>query len=226
MAKIKRVKDKLYMPPLKKYEVYDRFPWKLIIQLLLMIFTSCQAFFVVNQSTSYAYSQYFQWNNLFLGLGQAQGSSNTITNSYNIFDIQSLQGFIQYTVSSYYNINSLTIPDYDYYYQNDGTRVPPLLLVNYFNNKKAVDDGYAFSYNLTEIDLGPISSPDVQTFLQQVKNFEIRFFLIHYVEDFLRLESNCYEWEIIQTYDNSYRGTILVELNTLRKICGESNCKL
>ena len=108
MVKITRLKDRLYMAPLKKYEIYGKFPWKLIIQILLITFTTCQTILVVNQSQTYSYSQYTLWNMLFLN-EDVQSSDTTITNTYNIFSANSLKTYISKTVNTYFDVNSNTI---------------------------------------------------------------------------------------------------------------------
>lgn len=224
MVKITRLKDRLYMPPMKKYEVYGRFPWKLVIQILLIVFTTCQTLLVVNQSTTYSYSQYTLWNKLFLNK-DVQGSDTTITNTYNVFGISSLRDYIQTTVDRYFDINSYTIDDYGYDYNSDGTKKPAKLLVEYFDNSDAFDDGLVIEYDLYKNDLGPITSPFLQDYLEQAKRFEIRFTLIHKLDQYVNLASTCYEWDIVQKYDYSTHGAITVELDPNRRTCSNGNCK-
>ena len=212
------------MPPLKKYEVYGRFPWKLVIQILLIVFTTSQALLVVNQSTTYSYSQYTLWNKIFLNKN-VQGSDTTITNTYNIFGISSLTSYIQSTVDSYYDINSHTIDDYLYKYQDDGTKKPAKLLVEYFDNSDAFNKGLEIEYSLYKNDLGPITDPNLQDYLRQAKKFEIQFTFIHKLDQYVSLASTCYEWEIVQKYDYSTHGAITVQLDPNRKTCGDANGK-
>ena len=225
MVKITRLKDRLYMPPLQKYEVYGKFPWKLIIQILLITFTTCQTLLIVNQSTMYSYNQYTLWNKLFLN-HDVQGSDTTITNSFNIFEISKLKSYIQTTVDRYFDINSHTIDNYYYDYESDGTKKPVKLLVEYFDNENAFDLDLKIEYSLYQNNLGPISDPDLQSYLNQAKHFEIRFTLIHRVDTHANLASTCYEWEIVQKYDYSTHGTITVELLPNRKTCEKSQRNL
>lgn len=223
MVKITRLKDRLYMAPLKKYEKYGKFPWKIIIQILLIVFTTSQTLLVVNQSTTYSYNQYTLWNKLFLNRN-VQGSDTTITNSYNIFGISHLIAVIQDTVERYYNINSQTIDNYGYKYESDGDKKPVRLLVEYFDNSKAFKMGYEIEYELNPSDLGPFSQDNLHEYLDQVKTFEIRFTLLHHLNKHMGLASDCYEWNIIQKYDYSSHGTINSILDPSRTTCGDTNC--
>ena len=193
MVKITRLKDRLYMSPLKKYEKYGKFPFKIVIQILLVLFTTCQVILVVNQDTTYAYNQYILFNYLFLN-NDVQGSDTTITNSYNIYGINSLTKYIQTSVDRYYDINSHSIDNYNYYYNSDGLKVPAKLTIEYLDNAKALNDGYKIEYSLYSTDIGPFSDKhDVKSFLNNVKKFEVRFKLIHDLDRYVELASDCYE---------------------------------
>jgi hypothetical protein len=224
MVKITRLKDRLYMSPLQKYEVYGKFPWKLVLQVLLITFTTCQTLLIANQSTTYSYSQYTLWNKLFLNK-DVQGSDTTITNSYNIFGINSLNSYIQTTVERYFDINSHTIDNYEYHYESDGTKKPAKMLVDYFDNDKALRLGYSLEYSLYQNNLGPFSQPQIQDYLEEVKNFEIRFDFIQKLNKHTNVASKCYEWTIVQKYDYSTHGVITASLNPERISCESEKCK-
>jgi len=60
------LRDKLILGPIDKYILYDRFPWKLMIHLLLILFTSMQVMYLAKTLSSYRTYEMTQWNNLFL----------------------------------------------------------------------------------------------------------------------------------------------------------------
>lgn len=225
MVKIESLKDRLYMAPIKKYEKYGRFPYKMVIQILLVLFTSCQVLLIVNHSTTYSYSQYTLFNKLFLNKN-VQGSDTTITNTYNIYGIPSFTNYIQTTVDRYYDINSHTIDNYNYNYDSDGLKHPPKLLFEYFDNTKAIESSSLIEYSLTTNNLGPFSQSDIKDFLNNVKNIHIKFSLIHKLDQYIDLPSQCYEWTIIQKYNYAQHGTIVAELSTDRHTCDTSDCNV
>ena len=225
MVKIARIKHRLYMPPMKKYEVYGKFPWKIVIQILLIVTTTSQTLLIVNRSSTYSYSQYTLWNKLFLNK-DVSGSDTSITNSYNIFGISGLKGFVQKTVDRYYDINSYTIDNYQYHYNDNGEKKSPKLLVKYFDNEQALRKGYEIEYDLYKNDLGPFTMSDVQDYMEYVRKFEIQFTLRHKLDKYVNLATRCYEWEIKQKFDYSFHGVILTELDPRRSTCGETNSNL
>ena len=210
------------MPPMKKYEVYGKFPWKIVIQFLLIVSTTSQTLLIVNRSTTYSYNQYTLWNKVFLNK-DVEGSDTSITNSYNIFGINGLKSFVQKTVDRYYDVNSFTIDDYDYHYSSSGYKKPPKLLFQYYDNDRALGKGYELEYKLYDNDLGPFSSPDIQDFMDQVKKFEIHFLLVHKLDKHVNLASRCYEWNIVLKFDYSYHGVVEAKLDPKRQTCGDTN---
>ena len=224
MVKIDNIKHRLYMPPMKKYEVYGKFPWKLVIQILLVAATTSQIMLIVNRNTSYSYSQYTLWNKLFLNK-DADGSDTSITNSYNIFGINQLKQFISKSVDKYYDINSYTIDNYEYHYEDDGKKKPPKLLVHYYDNEKALDRGYDFEYKLYDNDLGPFSKSDAQDYMEQVKEFEIDFTFKHKLDKHVNLASDCYFWDLKQKFDFTFHGVVETKLNTELRNCNNADSK-
>lgn len=91
------LKERLYMQPLDKYRVYDRFPWKLVIHILLVILTTCQVVLMVIPNGQYSYNQYIIWNKLFCNL-EASSEDTDVTNSFNLFSIEDIRGFVDITV--------------------------------------------------------------------------------------------------------------------------------
>lgn len=212
------IKQRLYMPPIEKYEKFDRFPWKIIIQALLVIFTTVQALLVVNQITSYSYSQYLLWNKLFLNLN-VQGSDTSITNSYNLFSIQELISFVERTADIYYHINKHTVDIYSYEHDSNGDKEPIKMYVDYLHYEDVKDLGYQFEYDITESDLGPFSHLNPKKYLDKVKRFEMKFTLNHHLNHHMDLSSNCYQWKITQLFDYSMHGVINTMLSTERSTC-------
>lgn len=224
MSKIRNLKDQLYMSPLRKYEIYGKFPWKLVIQILLMIFTACQVLIIINDSTSYSYNQYTLWNKIFLNK-DVEGKDTSIANTFNIYGSTQLKSYIKQTVDNYYDINSHTIDNYEYHYQDNGDKKPVKMLVEYYDYTKAFKKGYEIEYLLSNNDLGPFAKESLHEYLDQVIKFELRFTLIHNLNKHMSLFNDCYEWNILQIYDYSAHGHIKASLKPTRKSCGDANCK-
>jgi hypothetical protein len=212
------IKQRLYMPAIEKYERFDKFPWKLMIQVLLVVFTTIQAVVVVNTIANYSYSQYLLWNKLFLNQ-DVSASDTSIINYYNLFSMGEVISFINNTANIYYNINENTVDTYSYDYDNHGDIEPIKLYVDYLNYENVKDLGYQFEYNITETDLGPFTLFNPKKFIDSVKRFQMKFTLNHYVSEDLDLSSNCYKWKLTQEYDYSTHGVVNAVLAVERSSC-------
>ena len=208
------IRDRLYMPPLEKYEVYGRFPWKIALHLLLVALVTCEIIVVVNRGAMYSLDQYRLWNLLFQD-NDTNGAAPSIINSYNLFSRSELYEYVQQMVSRYYDVNDFTLEEYGYFWVN-GMKKPPLLEVEYVDSTKDQQ------FLLTRTDLGPLGKKSLDSFLSEVRKFTLTFHLMHHLPESMHFFSTCYEWVITQTYDFSSRGPINVTMDSNSKRCKES----
>ena len=96
-TKAMTLKERLYMPPLEKYLVYDKFPWKLVIHILLVILTTSQVVLMVIPNSQYSFNQYVIWIKLFCNLNAGQDDTD-VSNSFNLFSIKDVNTFVNATV--------------------------------------------------------------------------------------------------------------------------------
>lgn len=134
------LRDRLYMNPLDKYKIYNRFPWVLCIAISLAFCTSFQVILVITTSTNYSYSQMQLWNDIFLNR-DIEGEDTVIVNSFNLFNLVKLRKFFKETVEviltqRYYHINKYTIDDYEHADQEKGEPIMRMY-INYLDRDKA-----------------------------------------------------------------------------------------
>ena len=212
-----------YLSPIKRYEKYGRFPWKLVVSLLLTIFTTCQVLLIVNKSTSYAYSQYALWNSLFLN-HNIQGSTFPIVNTYNLFSSGDAKNYVAKSVERYFRINSHTVDAYDYFYDDQGHKKPPKILINYMNVPRSLNRDFRISYDLHPDSLGPFSI-DPDYFLSQVRDLQIDYSLKHDMNKHVEISNTCFIWDISQIFDYKSHGVITVSLEVHRRTCHPNDNK-
>lgn len=131
------LKERLYMPPLEKYRIYDKFPWKLVIHILLVILSTAQVVLMVIPNGQYSYNQYTIWNKLFCNL-EAGPEDTEITNSFHLFSIADINSFVNITVEviliqNYYHVNNKTNDNYKYFKDDDGEIKPIKMYVMYYD---------------------------------------------------------------------------------------------
>ena len=88
--------DHLFMHPVEKFEVYGKFPWKLVVSILLLILTSAQVLLLTMPDGQYSYNQLILWNKLFLN-GRATGDDYDIVDEYHFYTIEEMRKFVEKT---------------------------------------------------------------------------------------------------------------------------------
>ena len=208
------------MDPIGKYRKYGHFPWKLVVHLLLLLFTSMQIVVIVVESANYSYNQYIVWNKLFLVRGVA-GDSTGLTYNYYLFSISDLNDYFSRTVDNYFNINLHSVDTYELHSDSQGIE-PMRLYVSYLDSDKAVEKGYRYSYDITQDEFGPLDVDNARDFLNGVQSFYIEMKIRHKLPSKVILASDCFEWKIRQIYDYSLHGPINVSLDLDATICDEA----
>ena len=209
---------------MKRYEIRGKFPWKLVVHLLLTMLSTSQVLLTVHHSSQYSYNHYILWNKLFLNR-EADSSDTEITNSFNIFSYSDLRSFISTTISTYYNLNRYSIDNYEYDYEEDGTRLSPNLLIKYYDNNKALNEGFSITYDLKVNELGPFDSADAERFLENVERFEIFFKFRHEHDRITNLHSKCFIWHIRQIFDFKFHGVVQAKLDVEKLDCFSEDSK-
>ena len=51
------INDKISLSPIDKYRIYGKFPWKMLIHIMLILATTMQAIVVINSTTDYCRGQ-------------------------------------------------------------------------------------------------------------------------------------------------------------------------
>ena len=218
MEKRMSLRDRLYMPPLKKYSAHGRYPWKIAVHLLIVIFTSIQVILVINRAAMYSLGHSILWNVLFLDRDANGATESLMINSYNLFSEAEVRKYVQRTVDVYYDVNGETFGEYSFQWEK-GEKKPLKLWVEYLDEDYMRDKGLLHEYELTRLDLGPLRNGKAKAFLNSVRVFQVEFALEHHISHKVPLASNCYTWKIIQVYDFSARGVVNVSLQLDRTLC-------
>ena len=221
------LKEKLYLAPTKKYKKYGKYPWELVVSVLLILFTTCQVVLMVQMMSTYSYSQVMIWNQLFLN-SDVSGSDTEITNTYTVFYLDHLSKYISNLVEvsptqRYYDLNSHTFDDYEYIW-TDGFKKPPRLLVRYINEPN--ENRFPRDFDLTRLDLGPLSRSRIKEFMNIVDYFEISFSVKQRLSRDMPVADECYQWTINQMFDFSYRGSVDSYQDIKRTICDGYQCEV
>jgi hypothetical protein len=217
------LRDKLYMQPIDKYLHYGRFPWKLLIHLLLVLLTSLQVVLILIPLNTYSISQMTLWNKLFLN-PNADSDDTSLVFSFNIFSIKDLEDYILTVNQVYFNLNEYTVDEYTLHKQH-GHIKPIEMTVQYLDYNDVDNGGYDYNYKLQLNDLGPFYSLSPKSYVDHIKRFQLSFEIKHKVASDLQLAVTCFEWQITQNYDYYCHGLFIVTMDAVVNNCSSDNSK-
>lgn len=213
------VKEKLTFSPIDKYVKYDRFPFKLLIHILLVILTTIAAISMATGSNSVFKSQRTVWFKL-VNLDPVEPRNH-------LYTINQLQDHLYLTVTNLNALETIVFQDI----QKNETKYT--LSVEYLYPGSHLDQnvsrefqhqGNIFKYDIPDIING-ITCPfllndtnSLKTFAQQVKSFTFN-------ADNLRLKQSHGDhdiyscWKLHLEYTMASYSHVMVELTTLQKNC-------
>eukprot|EP00347_Sterkiella_histriomuscorum_P001498 403371804 len=237
------LRSKVMMGPIEKYKHYsnnykflnnsqiiDRFPWKLLIHVLLLILTSAQIIIIVDNTGDYSRVQEIQF--LYQFLDSDTSYKEEATNHYKyIFNLKDLQKFVEKSIQSYYSIESPeNLEEYGLLKHENakGDLIPiPLNLESEFLPGW---DTKLFTqiYNLTDQNYGPFNLTNLKDgvlkkYVRFVQRFQIRYKIREFLPQSAMPDASCYQWIIIQKFEFEQRSTIRVDLDYERESCFKSD---
>jgi hypothetical protein len=118
------------MNPIEKYEKLGRFPYKMIVHILLVVFTTCQVVLIVSEANKYSRSQERFLYNMFVDEGDKRSVDfNRIAYLYSVDDVKK---HVATSVQNFYTLNTKSLEIVQF------TSGSPYLAmeVNYIDNSK------------------------------------------------------------------------------------------
>lgn len=101
--------DKILLGPIDKYRKYNRFPWKFLLHIIMIIITTFQVLYVTTYSSNFAYNARLYWN--FLFMTAPDGTIMDVGQPIYLYTTTSMIDFVQNTVDNYYALNSTVVFD-------------------------------------------------------------------------------------------------------------------
>jgi hypothetical protein len=119
--------DKITMGPIEKYQKWNRYPWKMVVHIMLIALTTLQVVITIESDSNYtstystgSSSQNEKYNRLmdrvFL---TPEGGGDEISERY-IFNAVELKTFIESSISNYYSLNEKSFEHYSYNFDMNG----------------------------------------------------------------------------------------------------------
>ena len=107
------INDKISLSPIDKYRIYGKFPWKMLIHIMLILATTMQAIVVINSTTDYCRGQERVFYNNMISDSDKEDPDYPRVNY--IYSITQLREHLSWSIENYFKLseNSLEKVTYD-----------------------------------------------------------------------------------------------------------------
>jgi len=184
------LRDRLYMLPVERYEKYGKYPWRLLIDVLLLVFTTSQLLLIVTPNNIYAQNQLRLWEKVL------------VPDPPQIYSVAELQKMLQKTISNFKKIDRDS-------FGGNYTLMDEISLhaYEYDNISKVIHE------KVTEEDLGSINK-DAMKFLHSVVHFYLEFKVDHTIP-----KGRCFSWTLMQRFNFEHSGPMTVSMDSQYEAC-------
>ena len=213
---MKKKSDDIHkLDPITLYSLHGIFPYKMIIHILIVIFTTIQVILLISNNNIYSRSQENFIYNLFVSQG------DELSKDKNLYSVHEVKKHVINSIDSYFNLddNSLEmIKDID-----DNTEIFMDVAFLSIKDKLLKHKNVSFLeyYTLTKDNYGPFNqdSKKLSLFLKSISSFTLNFTLEMYIPNDHTNTLDCSKWNINQIYNFKSRGFFKVTLDLQKKQC-------
>ncbi len=203
----------LFLNPIQKYSIYNKFPYSLFIHIGLIIFTSFQ---ILTLHTSFQRTQKHLIYQYFMDEEEDKLDFDYKKKKY-LYSIEEIQNILNKSLSNYFNIGNNSIENI--LFENE--KPIPYLIGKNLKDKKGIKELNKYKiYYLSKDNLGPFNDElEASEFIKSLLYFNVNYtiqtqFPVRYAD---HLE--CYKWRITQHFSFETRGIFLLTLKVKRQSC-------
>lgn len=202
--------------PITKFTKFGKFPYKLIVHVLLVIFTTMQVVILISQTNRYSRAEERFFYNLFIS--NEDKRDDDYKKETLLYTPKMIRKHVLDSIYNFYTINqnSMEITEYD-------SDEPFILMdVSYINIKTKDGLERKDSYVITENVHGPFDEYDdiqMKYFLNTVSSFRLNYTVKTLVPNENIKMYDCNLWKIYQIYSFESRASFIVKLNIEKLTC-------
>ena len=220
--------DKIVLSPLDQYVIYGKFPYFMIIHIVLLVLNTLQVTIILSGFNEYFRAQEKSFINALIS--ESPKEARDYPKVKYLYTIQELKEHIKDSVEKMRNIGQTFFNNITYVHEN-GTEYEAgffKMEVEYKSNLTEMkQEDYNITlkktYNISEDDLGPFSyeEEDIKKYIDSIYLFSIEYNLKIYFTRYLKEYQDCFIWNIIQTYDFTRSAHFTVSLLISNLQCEE-----
>ena len=226
----KYTNDQMFLNPLEKYAIYNKFPFVLTLHIFLVIFLMYQLIHNCPENEEGRHFKHFLYE-MFLPLDDDNDGKDKTGFTYQqhlyIYNIDELKDVINKSLSNYFDIENISIENISYMYKNDsGKASSPEMYVNYLRDKMSELPG-KLSFELNLDDFGPLNdNENAKIFINNITSFKIVYYLMTIFPNSNQnkdKEQKCIGHEIEQIYSFENAANIDLYLKYNKISCFNNN---
>ena len=220
--------DKIVLSPLDQYVIYGKFPYFMIIHIVLLVLNTLQVTIILSGFNEYFRAQEKSFINALIS--ESPKEARDYPKVKYLYTIQELKEHIKDSVEKMRNIGQTFFNNITYVHEN-GTEYEAgffKMEVEYKSNLTEMkQEDYNITlkktYSISEDDLGPFSyeEEDIKKYIDSIYLFSIEYNLKIYFTRYLKEYQDCFIWNIIQTYDFTRSAHFTVSLLISNLQCEE-----
>ena len=225
----KFAKDQMFLNPLEKYAIYNKFPFVLTLHIFLVIFLMYQLINNMTENEEGRYFKHFLYE-MFLPLDDSNSGKEKTGFTYQqhlyIYNIDGLKDIINKSLTNYFDIENIAIENITHMYKNSSHGASsPEMYVDYLRDKIGELPGQ-LSFELSLNDFGPLNdNENAKKFINNITNFKILYHLktIFPSNKNNSKEKKCIGHEIEQIYSFENSAIIDLYLKYNKVACSDQN---
>ena len=220
--------DKILLSPLDQYVIYGKFPYFMIIHIVLLVLNTLQVTIILSGFNEYFRAQEKSFINALIS--DSPKEARDYPKVKYLYTIKELKEHVNDSVEKMRNIGQTFFNNITYVHEN-GTEYEAgffKMEVEYKSNLTEMkQEDYNITlkktYSISEDDLGPFSSEeeDIKKYIDSIYLFSIEYNLKIYFTRYFKEYQDCFIWNIIQTYDFTRSAHFTVSLLISNLQCEE-----
>lgn len=205
--------DQLFLSPIEKFAIYNKFPFNLIIHFLLVIGTTYQLMII---NTTYPRSQERALYQMFIE--ENDKTSFEFKRTKYLYTLDDIKKLLNDSINNYYNIKESSFETVKFY--NDNLPPSPFISANYYKSKNGKRRNITYYYEVNQTSLGIFDNETLaKEFISHITAFQVNYTIQTYIPFYYADHLDCYTWTIKQIFTFNQRAHIKVSLLINRNLC-------
>ena len=222
--------DKIVLSPLDQYVIYGKFPYFMVIHIVLLVFNTLQVSIILSEFNEYFRAQEKSFVNILISEGPKE--KRDYPKETYLYTISDIQKHLNNSVSKMLAANETFLNTIRYINDNNTELEPEYFIMDivYKSDIKKIDKSkYKMpikeSYQISPYDLGPFNTnytyEDIKKYIDSIYAFYVKYSLKMYLTKYYKEYQECFIWDLVQSYDFSKSAHFTVSLIINNEQCEE-----